>query len=161
MARMQISPEQLAKVKQTLNVAAPTGKPTMGAAGQTAKGVPHKPGMPGSGQAAQLGEVKITATPIKKEPEFGTFNFNNIYKVGNTGYDGKDMEIAHKKILSTYGEDSDENKAFLAMLGINPKDFSGGDWKKIMKPVKVYRDKNKDMIRLYLSYGHLTLTKAK
>lgn len=132
MAKLQISPEQLAKVKQTLNVAAPTGgKQTMGAAGQTAKGAPHKPGMPGSGTAAQLGEVKITATPLKKEPEFDTFKMNTIYKVGGKGYDAKELEIAHKKILSTYGENSDENNAFLSALGIGA---APGSLKTFMKP---------------------------
>lgn len=124
-------------VKKAVGVAAltgPTGQ-TMGQAGKSAKQgtLPAFQGgkMPMGGE---LNEVKITATPLKKEPEFSTFNFNSIYKVGDTGYDSKDLEIAHKKILSTYGEDSDENKAFLAMLGVNPKDFYGGDWKKIMKP---------------------------
>jgi hypothetical protein len=139
---MQISPEQLAKVKQTLNVAAPTGKPTMGStakkvqqttamAGGRPVSVNAQPsaGFPGSGTSAKLGEVAITGEA--KGPEFSTFKMNTIYKVGGKGYDAKQLELAHKKILSTYGEDSDENNAFLSALGIGA---SPGSLKTFMKP---------------------------
>ena len=142
---MQISPEQLAKVKKTLNVAAPTGKPTMGStakkvqqttamAGGRPVSVNAKPsaGFPGSGASAKLGEVAITGEA--KGPEFSTFKMNTIYKVDGKGYDAKALELAHKKILSTYGEDSDENKAFLSQLGIGHQAYGAGSYKTFMKP---------------------------
>lgn len=125
-------------VKKAVGVAALTG-PTgqkMGQAGKSAKQgtLPAFEGdkMPMGGQ---LKEVKITATPLTKEPEFSTFKMNTIYKVDGKGYDAKALELAHKKIVSTYGADSDENKAFLSTLGIGNSGYGRlSSPKTFMKP---------------------------
>jgi hypothetical protein len=140
MAKMQVDPEKMAVVKKTVSVAAPTGGVSAKvmqqskalADGREVKVVKTtSPGFPGNSQPAKMGEVAITGQAVNKEPEFSTFKMNQIYKVGGKGYDAKDLEIAHKKILSTYGEKSDENNAFLSALGIGA---SPGSYKTFMKP---------------------------
>ena len=114
MAKIQISPEQLAKVKQTLNVSAPTGKPTMGAAGKAAQ---HKPGMPGSGKSAKLPQVAIKGK-VEPQPKSGTFELPSVVQINGKNYSMDDIFRAHRNAVQTYGQNSDEARALRAAGGL-------------------------------------------
>lgn len=148
---MQISPEQLAKVKKTLNVAAPTGGPAMGSLADRIKkskaladgrevNVVKKTsaGFPGSNRAAALGEVTITADAIKKptppaakkEPEFGTYNLPDVVTLPGWNIDAAAYKRALKKAEMTYGAGSRELRILRDVAGDNFSDTYKSTFKK-------------------------------
>ena len=169
---MQVDPKKMAVVKKTVNVAAPTGGERLAkliadskklADGREVKVVKKiSPGMPGSKKPAQMGEVVITASPIKKAPvakaiankltgkpaasapaapaaqpkkeesSYGRYELPSVVSIGNEVYDLDDLKEVQKRIAQTYGRGSDEYRMFSAGVGFNPKGETYGKY--VFKP---------------------------
>lgn len=128
----RLDEKNVASVKKTVSVAAPTGGPAMGSLADRIKksqaladgrqvNVVKKtsPGFPGSGQAAMLGEVKITENAAKKEPEFGTYTLPDVIKVSGYSIDANAYKRALKKAEMTYGAGSRELRILRDVAGDN------------------------------------------
>ena len=102
---MQISPEQLAKVKKTLNVAAPTGKPTMGAAGKAAQGTRGPISDEGKQMTmgGQLNEVVKKAKPIATSEQE---ELEPVWVIGKNAYKIDDLVVQKKVLEDRFGKDS-------------------------------------------------------
>lgn len=139
---MKVDPKKMEVVKKTVSVAAPTGGGRLArliadskklADGREVKVVKKtSPGMPGSGKPAQMGEVVITASPIKKattpeatkpdvkkEAEFGTYTLPDVIKISGYNIDANAYKRALKKAEMTYGSGSRELRILRDVAGNN------------------------------------------
>lgn len=123
------------------------GGQTMGQKAATAQGK--------GGPIVQAIKEKLTgkpaaaaAAPEKEEPlKLSTFNLPTVVRVGNQGYDPKEVFGVAKKIEQTYGRDSQEFRSFATGVGLSPSanggyGFPGTNFKKpdLRKDTKSYVD---------------------
>jgi hypothetical protein len=123
MAKLQISPEQLAKVKQTLNVAAPTGgKQTMGSAGKkagtaNANSMPMKKAVGDKSSGNILNQTTVTGK-TEPQPKTGRVDLPDVVVIDGQNYSTKDIWRAHDNLVKTYGLMSEEARALRSAAGM-------------------------------------------